>query len=231
MKRAWLLLPCLITVLLAVVVAWLIAPHGYPYAVYYLRSTFVYARYQRPTHVSGSAAGWIVSSPPDVTETWIDPGHDLLRSRNWNSSEDIILQGQQPTVIHGFEPIHGPLPVPVWPYYHMLTHGGFGGLGRYLLSTAIGPVVHEQLDGRSTLRFSTTRFDFARLPSVVWLDARSRSPVRAETATAGHILIDRMVTRRRAADSLPRGFFDLPACTHQSFWDRSVQWFRDHLHR
>lgn len=216
--------------LAAVIAAWRVAPHGYPYTVYYVRSTFVYAQYHRPTRAPGSARGSIVSSPLDMTETWIDPGHDLLRSRNRSSSVDVILHGQQPTVIHGFEPLHGPVLVPVWPYYHMLTHGGFGGLGRSLLSTATGSAVHDQLDGRSTIRFNTTHFGFAHLPSVVWLDARSLAPVRAETATAAYLQIDRMVTRRLAAGSLPRGFFDVPARAHLSLWDRSVQWFRDPMH-
>ena len=202
---------------------WLLAQRGYPNLVYYERVA-----------VSGS----IIGNSPQITEIWVDPrtGRELrLNHDPAGSYTSLIAAGDQHeyTIRDGATYEDAPIPDDaarsLRADWQQLAHGGFRALGAYRFAHALGPVHRVRLGDHPALRFETDRHDHQTQHLLVWLDARTRSPLQLEVQGFDYTLVQRVLsTRRIAPGRLPAAFFDLPH-PHTSYWDQAVQWIRGRL--
>lgn len=202
---------------------WLLAQRGYPNTVYYEQVT-----------ISGPAIG----GSPQMTEIWVDPrtGRELRLTHNpAGAYMSLIAAGDRHeyTIRNGATYDDTPIPDDTTRSlradWRQLERGGFQALGAYRLAHAVGPIHRVRFSGRPALLFETDRHDHEAQHLLIWLDARTGSPLQLELQGFDYTLVQRVIsTRRIAPGHLPPAFFDLPT-PHISYWDQAVRWIRGRL--
>ena len=222
----------LVTLLTAVAVGWVWDHRGYRGIVYYqaITETTTWDQFQGGRRVS--------RSDTVGAESWIDPQARVRRRQGRPAERWYDLQrGNLMYSVFGQGDIF-PMDVPTtaqgveaWRNWDPLRHGGWGGMGRFLLGKATGSVFHQRLFSRLVLRFAVNDPFLSGGPRVtIWLDASTLVPLREQSrgsTKARYVQTDDWVTQRLAPGTLSYTFFMLPLPPHTSFWDRVGAWFQD----